>query len=130
MRTIKLRGKDISGKWQYFTFGEDDILKLLFLKPESTSAYIGIKDSDGTEIFEGDVLETRGKNYVYKALVVYQEDLAAYFLSEQPKEFRYFWNLYMEMEEGATVKVIGNIFDDPDLDEEFGDTYRGMEKEE
>ena len=68
MRTIKFRGKTDSGKWCFGYFlhdGQrgrfvitDGLLEINRVNPDTVGQYTGLKDKNGKEIYEGDVLRS------------------------------------------------------------------------
>ena len=137
MREILFRGKDkISGKWIY-----GDLIKSnrkCYIHPQSNAVevdkfignkivmrevaietvgqYIGFKDIDDKEVFEGDILQ----NIVHKDKysVLYDKDEYGYFLYKGDDS--YFISvdgfcLYKENESDVILEVIGNIYDNPEL---------------
>ena len=77
--------------------------------------YTGIKDKNGREIFEGDIIQfnsytndSYGQNY--KGIVRYSEDTAGFRLVENLEDSNF---LYKDEEHYYTV--IGNIYDNPEL---------------
>ncbi|MGF2716531.1 hypothetical protein ACQUY5_30685 [Bacillus cereus] len=68
-RTIKFRGKNLSGNWHYGFYifvgnkhmilaetENGDVYQVEVL-PETVGQYVGIKDRDGTEMYEGMTLD-------------------------------------------------------------------------
>lgn len=133
MREIKFRGKSLLfGKWIYGDYIDATALTSVGRKTglsrigypiiggyetisviaETVGQFTGIKDGNGTEIFEGDIIEVtlRHNNTIvstYNAIVDQKEGAFGF------KNKQGFCPFYGQIHEN--YKVIGNIHDNPEL---------------
>lgn len=133
MKEIKFKGKNIEdGKWIYgslitetywdefraFIMDNSDEEKSIFDKifevyPETICQFTGLKDLNGKDVYEGDIVIAIHPNCYgvekeeFKAVVVWSQKYLAWALEEDG-------NVYPL--HGYKIKeVIGNIYDNPDL---------------
>lgn len=125
MREILFRGKRVdNGEWVYGYF-----VKMLWeliiipledentgypVVPETVGQYTGLTDKNGKKIFEGDIVEltyyTLPEERKVMAEVAYEEESAAFVLYSFGTE-----NKGICGEICNTNKVIGNIYDNPEM---------------
>ena len=120
MRTIKFRGKTDSGKWCFGYFLHDrqrgrfvitdGLLEINRVNPDTVGQYTGLKDKNGKEIYDGDILAHNGEpiGYIVDGVRGYCFDVM-YF---SPK-YEESWSLYGVVVEDfhGDVEIIGNIHD-------------------
>lgn len=129
-REILFRGKDIlKEEWVYGDLVKTknfvaikktngDYFRPTQVSPNTVGQYTGLKDKDGREIYEGDILQYIGKRKdnmkkVYRRKVVFHEGMFALLSKELPV---YSALNYHCMEDGRSAwSVIGNIHDNPEL---------------
>lgn len=124
MREHKYRGKSIStGEWAYgnLIIRSDSTCAIVICEniecglqvwhevlPESVGQYTGLKDRNGKEIYEGDVISQRGQKntYVeyYKGKWVIRND--------EPKVE---WRQELHNKTPLHIQIIGNTIDNPEL---------------
>ena len=139
MREIKFRGKKISnGQWVhgYLTKVENDYAVIEYdnedgrynhlVYANTVGQYTGLKDEDGVEIFEGDIVEVHEApfNWSIIGVVIYDPETAHFLIREQnkkyPRDFRFqkhdtYNDGYCTVECESDFHVLGNIHDNPEL---------------
>jgi len=128
MRTIKFRGFTdclVQDKWVYgFLSEENKIRKTTNLidygvDKASIGQFTGLYDKNGKEIYEGDIVEKAVNNIIssHRFKIVYSECFAGFCrLYIKKKGTRDGLISLSEMDvDREEIKVIGNIYDNPEL---------------
>lgn len=128
MRTIKFRAKGIYNKkdWSYGLlrsvredgtgYLDEESKKGIRIKLDTLGQYIGVKDANNQEIYEGDIVQLEycidGCLYYaedYPGLIVWDKNDAAFKI-----DFRNEYSATL-LSEYCKIEVIGNIYDNPEL---------------
>ena len=96
-RKIKFRAWDVIDK-EFINFDNIPLKELQNLFRTEVMQFTGLKDKNGTEIFEGDILKTRFGNKIWF------NDLVDYHL----------WNIE-NSNAFSEIEIIGNIHEHPEL---------------
>ena len=120
MREIKFRGKRLdNGEWlygslvilngRYFIFDDANRHEV---DPTTVGEFTGLKDKNGKEIYEGDVMEIPETDFNAEIIgrVLFEED--AYYII--PLRGGHLWGLHWSLRK-HDAKIIGNIHDNLEL---------------
>ncbi|MFD0673952.1 YopX family protein [Cohnella sp. GCM10027633] len=117
MRDIRFRGKRIdNGEWVYGYFVKGAtrfcilhslaVFDAVDVDPDTVGQYTGLKDLNGKEIFDGDVLDISGR-----PMFIEWNDISAQWAVKSPSGTGYL-DMNNDLHE---YEVIGNIHDNGDL---------------
>ena len=120
MRKIKFRGR-CAGAWRkgdHLTYAKGDVIKAWMgsispeydVEPDTVGQFTGKYDGDSNEIYEGDIIEFSGYNH--RMLVCWDNRDGKFLLTSLKNKL---FALEMYSIDNFAVKVIGNIYDNPEL---------------
>ena len=117
-REIKFRGKSLNTNcWVYGDLRQDKIRGKAYIEyevdPDTVGQYTGLKDKNGKEIFEGDIVTTNKDDFF---AIEYREEEAAFKMIDYgtaPLAFDIHELTKKEINE-QRIKVVGNIQDNPE----------------
>ena len=72
--------------------------------------YTGLKDRNGEEIYEGDIIEIDGGGVPIRTLIFFEDGCYCVKMKENICELKYYINMSF-----CTTKIIGNIYENPEL---------------
>ena len=99
--TIGFRGNELIPKWG----GKENVIIM---------QYTGLKDKNGKEIYEGDIVEGKwGDKIIGK--VKYRNSESAFCIYWNEKKEKNEWDAWHYLCEVEPTKIIGNIYENPEL---------------
>lgn len=108
-RKIIFRGKSLNtGLWTYGDLRQDNIRRKAYIEyevdPDTIGQYTGLKDKNGKEIYEGDIVYSGAT----VGVVVYDNKQAGFVVQKENTIELRFYSL-------LGIEVIDNIHDNPEL---------------
>ena len=125
MKHIKFRGKGYDGKWLYgdlkhtsnntYSIIGFNLERRYIVQEETIGQYIGMKDYNGREIFDGDIIQSSKDGFSSKHEIIYVPEEAAFKARMIDSSIYDYCSLSKEWIEKFEKVVIGNIHDNPEL---------------
>lgn len=120
----KFRAKDERGNWhvglltfmfgQYAIVNEADENTVSLIDKETIGQFIGLKDKNGVEIFEGDIVQYRDGEYSYLGIV--KRDCYQFFIDGiEPDDNYDFIDVSNTFDGTSSLEILGNIHENPEL---------------
>lgn len=120
----KFRARDQRGNWhiglltfmfgQYAIVNETDENTVYLIDKETVGQSTGLKDKNGVEIFEGDIVQYRDGEYSYLGIV--KRDCYQFFIDGiEPDDNYDFIDVSNTFDGTSSLEIIGNIHENPEL---------------
>ena len=120
----KFRARDQRGNWhiglltfmfgQYAIVNEADENSVYLIDKETVGQSTGLKDKNGVEIFEGDIVQYRDGEYSYLGIV--KRDCYQFFIDGiEPDDNYDFIDVSNTFDGTSSLEIIGNIHENPEL---------------
>lgn len=120
----KFRARDERGNWhvglltfmfgQYAIVNETDENTVYLIDKETVGQSTGLKDKNGVEIFEGDIVQYRDGEYSYLGIV--KRDCYQFFIDGiEPDDNYDFIDVSNTFDGTSSLEIIGNIHENPEL---------------
>jgi len=112
MREIKFRAWDIYKEKMFGEFVLKDICKQdgFFVDILKFMQHTGLKDKNGKEIYEGDIIAIDGGAEPYKTKVFFKNGCFCVDMEGNDAELKYYIDMNF-----CEAEIIGNIYENPDL---------------
>ncbi|HAP4872845.1 TPA: hypothetical protein IU002_001944 [Enterococcus faecalis] len=120
----KYRARDERGNWhvglltfmfgQYAIVNESDESTVYLIDKETIGQSIGLRDKNGVEIFEGDIVQYRDGEYSYLGIV--KRDCYQFFIDGiEPDDNYDFIDVSNTFDGTSSLEILGNIHENPEL---------------
>lgn len=131
MREILFRGKSpVTKEWVYgdlFQHGEQRFVMTgghnIEVVPESVGQYTGLTDKNGVKIFEGDIVKGTAYSAKFVGIIVWIDEIGGFGVRYRKRQEATAWENSSILKcaskgrtDEFTAEIIGNIYDNPELD--------------
>ena len=131
MRPIKFRAKDFGGVWYYGSLGYSNIhtkiyfqtgkgsvkrMDWVYINQDTIGQFTGLKDKNGKEIYEGDIVGWKDDNLLYAVIFRKGMFYASVDVEDCNEEiYGGFPLCTLASQGGKGIEIVGNIYDNPEL---------------